>query len=405
MAKPRVIDIFAGCGGLSLGLHQAGFKGLFAIEKSEMAFETLSHNLIKKQRHFEWPKWLPVGHHDIDEVLAKYRRELTGLAGSVDLVVGGPPCQGFSTAGRRRESDARNKLIHSYVKFVELVKPTIVLFENVTGFTRKFGGSTGKKIPYSQVVVNQLKKLGYADVMGKILKFSEFGVPQGRERFIIVGTLLGTAPKFFATLSQKRFSYLQGKGLRTNIGVQAAISDLRRSTRDVDCPDSKGFKSGRYRTPSTNYQKHMRSSMQDDIIPDSHRFVNHRKSTTQVFKKILKCAEPNVRIAGKERENFGVKKRNVTLLASNLPSPTLMSIPDDYVHYCEPRILTVREYARIQSFPDSFEFKGPYTTGGKERVNKVPRYTQIGNAVPPLFAELAGEVLKEMLSNGKARSD
>jgi DNA (cytosine-5)-methyltransferase 1 len=114
----RYIDIFAGCGGLSLGLHNAGWKGIFAIEKNRMAFITLKHNLIEKKDHFEWPSWLPVTEHDINEVLKNYKGELEKLRGNVDLVAGGPPCQGFSTAGRRDEHDERNNLVDSYIEFI-----------------------------------------------------------------------------------------------------------------------------------------------------------------------------------------------------------------------------------------------------------------------------------------------
>ena len=106
------------------------------------------------------------------------------------------------------------------------------------------------------------------------------------------------------------------------------------------------------------------------------------------------------RITNKEREQWHIKKRGLTLLNMNDVSPTLTSHPDDYVHYAEPRILTVREYARIQSFPDWYQFKMKYTTGGDMRKKEVPRYTQIGNAIPPLFAELAGRVLIEILNDG-----
>ena len=147
---PCYIDIFAGCGGLSLGLCNAGWEGLFAIEKDDMAFETLKHNLIDREKHFAWPRWLPIENHDIDEMIAEYRVRLRKLRGRVDLVGGGPPCQGFSMAGKRRQRDARNKLIHSYVTFVKLVRPRIVLFENVKGFTlgfKKNGKRFSKKVP------------------------------------------------------------------------------------------------------------------------------------------------------------------------------------------------------------------------------------------------------------------
>src|SRR4030042_4644814 len=105
------IDLFAGCGGMSLGLHNAGWKGLFAIEKDSMAFETLKFNLIDRLKHFNWPSWFPIKNHDIREVIKNYSDKLLKLQGRVDLVVGGPPCQGFSTAGKRDEKDERNKMI------------------------------------------------------------------------------------------------------------------------------------------------------------------------------------------------------------------------------------------------------------------------------------------------------
>ncbi len=111
-AKKTYIDLFAGCGGLSLGLYNSGlWKGEFAIEKSPDAFETLEHNLIKHKTHFNWPDWLPQSNHDIYEVIKNYPEELKSLRGKIDMVAGGPPCQGFSTAGRRQENDTRNKLI------------------------------------------------------------------------------------------------------------------------------------------------------------------------------------------------------------------------------------------------------------------------------------------------------
>src|ERR1700694_159026 len=97
------IDLFAGCGGVSFGLHNAGWEGIFAIEKSPDAFLTLKHNLIDKKDHFEWPDWLDQSEHEIDEIITKYSAQLKSLQGKIDLVAGGPPCQGFSTAGRRQE--------------------------------------------------------------------------------------------------------------------------------------------------------------------------------------------------------------------------------------------------------------------------------------------------------------
>ena len=123
----KYIDLFAGCGGLSTGLHLAGWKGLFAVEKSASAFSTLKANLVENRKHFHWPAWLATTNWDIKELLGRKAATLTKLKGTVDLVVGGPPCQGFSTAGRRREGDERNNLVHSYLSLVELVQRHVVL--------------------------------------------------------------------------------------------------------------------------------------------------------------------------------------------------------------------------------------------------------------------------------------
>jgi len=399
--KPIVIDIFAGCGGLSLGLHNAGWKGLFAIEKNGMAFKTLKYNLIDKRKHFEWPSWLPIENHDIDEVMTNYRKNLKALSGKVDLVAGGPPCQGFSTAGRRIESDKRNHLIHSYIEFVKIVRPRAIFFENVQGFTMGFKKGKRKGEPYSQIVLSGLKKLGYHDVKGMLIDFSEFGIPQRRKRFIIVGMLDGQADRYFELLRNKRTGFLSQKGLRTRAYVGTAISDLEQVYGERPSPDSKGFMSGVYAPPKNNFQRFLRKSYRGKN-PDSHRFVNHTEETVKIFKKVLNRADPGKKINVEERAKLGLKKRNTVLLGRHLHSPTLMSIPDDYIHYSEPRILTVREYARIQSFPDWYEFKEAYTTGGKRRAEQVPRYTQIGNAIPPLFGEHTGIVLKELLDGYEA---
>src|SRR3954464_10532702 len=132
---PVFIDAFAGCGGLSLGLMQAGMKGLFAIEKDEFAFQTLRDNLIKARSRFRfaWPSWLPKEATSIEALIETHRSELVKLRGKVDVLAGGPPCQGFSTAGRRRMNDPRNRLFKSYVELVTLVQPKVVLMENVRG--------------------------------------------------------------------------------------------------------------------------------------------------------------------------------------------------------------------------------------------------------------------------------
>ena len=391
------VDIFSGCGGLTLGLHKAGIQGLFAIEKSVDAFETLKFNLIDRLRHFDWPDWLPQKAQDINKVLDEHQEELKALRGQVDLLAGGPPCQGFSLAGRRRNSDKRNKLVLSYIKMVDAIRPKCLLLENVKGFTIPFKVNGEEKL-YSSLVVDELRKRHY-DVQFKLLDFSQYGVPQKRTRFILIGVSRALqnqgvrADQFFDLLERKRSRFLQGKHLpEEGVSVRFAISDLRQKYGEHDSTEFKRFKFGEYGPATTPYQRLMREDVERGAQPDSHRFAHHTKDIRERFQTAIdKKLSPS-----KYREKFGLSKSSTKRLIPGSPTPTLTTLPDDYIHYCEPRILTVREYARIQSFPDDYEFKGKYTTGGKRRVLEVPRYSQIGNAIPPLFGELAGQVLMEM---------
>lgn len=393
----RYIDLFAGCGGISLGLCNAGFRGFFAIEKNPDAFATLKHNLISSRVHFDWPDWLSQKHWDVNTLLKTQANELTKLSSSIDLVVGGPPCQGFSVAGKRRESDKRNKLIHSYLRFVEVVRPRVILFENVHGFTLKFRETRKRKrLSYAEKVIRKLHKLGYSDARGEMIDMSKYGVPQCRKRFIVIATRENLADKIFQKLASNRKEFLASRGLKNRSSTRTALSDLEYRYGVIDSPDTKGFVSGISPKPNSSLQKYFRL-MDSEYTPDSHRFVNHTPETIRVFKKLLKNAPRNKRISDLERNDYGIKKRNVTVLDPNKPALTITTIPDDFIHYSEPRVMTVRECARLQSFPDWFEFKGPYTTGGQRRAIQTPRYTQVGNAVPPLFAEQIGLAIKYVL--------
>lgn len=401
---PTYIDLFAGCGGLSLGLHKAGWKGVFAIEKSKDAFETLRHNLIDKLDHFDWPEeWLEKKNHDIKEILKNNWKQLEDLKGKVDLVTGGPPCQGFSTAGKRNEADKRNKLIKSYIKFISLVKPKILFFENVKGFTMDFDRNKSKGKKYSSYVINALKRAGY-NVYGTMVDFSHYGVPQKRCRFILVGIQKEISEKngvfakdFFDLIFKNRLDFLSSKNLSLTPNLEEAISDLLMKNGTTQSPDTNGFKAGIYSKARSNYQSYLRSHIKEGEIADSHRFVNHSDEITNRFLHFLKVSKKNKIIDRTLKKKYNLKKRVIVPLDAKSPSPTITTLPDDYIHYVEPRILTVREYARIQSFPDNYEFKGKYTTGGKQRVLEVPRYTQIGNAIPPLFGEQSGLVLKQLI--------
>jgi len=403
--KFTYIDLFAGCGGLSLGLHQAGWQGLFAVEKSPDAFKTLEHNLINNKNHFNWPRWLPQKAHEINTVLEEYASKLEKLKGKVTMIAGGPPCQGFSMAGKRNEFDLRNDLINSYINFVKIVEPKIIFFENVKGFTMEFKKNKEKGIAYSSQVTQKLDEAGYF-VKGQLINFGDYGVPQKRTRFILVGikkTLPNAsqekAESFFHSLKNNRFEFLKEKGLTIETNLHDAISDLLQKHGLKETPDYPSFQSGIYGKEKGNYQKLMRAGIENKIA-DSHRFPKHSSEIINRFKNILdetSIDRRNFNVSKTIQEKYNIKKRTVIPLNEFDKTPTITTLPDDYIHYLEPRILTVREYARIQSFPDWYLFQGKYTTGGKRRTQEVPRYTQIGNAIPPLFSEQSGQILKKMV--------
>jgi len=396
------IDIFAGCGGLSLGLHNAGWKGIFAIEKSSQAFNTLLYNLIDNKKHFDWVDWLPQKAHDINEVIENYSENLKKMQGKVTMIVGGPPCQGFSIAGQRNEKDERNTLINSYIDFVDLVKPNIIFFENVKGFTMEFRNNQQKGKKYSQIVISKLEEKGY-NVHGELINFGNYGIPQKRTRFILVGIRKDVensskekAKLFFKKLEQNKFHFLQEKGISANPTIEDALSDLLGNNCFVETPDRKGFKSGLYLKAKSDYQRLARKGVKDKL-PNSHSFAKHTIRVIERFKQVQAITFKCKNISEELKQQLEINTQVLVPLKENEQSPTVTSHPDDMIHYCEPRILTVRECARLQSFPDWFEFKSKYTTGGKLRKKEVPRYTQVGNAIPPLFGEQAGLVLKELI--------
>lgn len=403
--KQTYIDLFSGCGGLSLGLGKAGWNGLFAVEKDPMAFSTFKHNLIDTPcSHFNWPSWLPQKETTIQDLIDNYSEQLIKLKGNVDLIAGGPPCQGFSLAGLRNEKDPRNKLSEEYIKMVKLIEPKYLLLENVRGFNSSFKNKENGKLkkPYSMIVKAKLEKLGYK-VFNSFICSADFGVPQKRTRFIMIGIqkkLLTTeAINPFGALSDLRTSFLSSKQLPLrHITVAEAIGDLLITENGVKYhsgTELTGFKQIDYKQPRNlnPYLKIIKEGINNEI-PNSLRLARHKLSTIEKFKKIQEICKPGISLNDEMRASIGTKKQAITVLDASQPSRTLTTLPDDLLHYCEPRILTVREMARIQSFPDNFKVLGKYTTGGDRRTSECPRYTQIGNAVPPFLAEALGLLIK-----------
>lgn len=393
------IDVFAGCGGLSLGLLKAGWRGLLAVERDRYAFDTLTHNLLHATNReclkFAWPDWLPVVPSTLETVLENYPEKMSTLQNRVRLLVGGPPCQGFSMLGKRCASDPRNQAFRSYIRLVTLIKPRLVLIENVRGINSSFTVES-RPLRYSELIVSALEENGYR-VWPEVVRAADYGVPQLRPRFIIIGlrTRLEKKqlPDPFRILEKMRADFLKSKHLPKTVSVEDALSDLLTKNRKlVSCSDSPRFEQGNYSEPATAFQRLMHSQM-NGAPADSHRLANHRPDTVEKFTWFLEHCRKGRKLDQQERGPYQNRKHTVYILDEQKPAPTVTTLPDDMLHYSEPRILTVREMARLQSFPDWFEFKGKYTTGGDQRTKECPRYTQVGNAVPPLLSEALGQML------------
>jgi DNA (cytosine-5)-methyltransferase 1 len=404
---PRFIDVFAGCGGLSLGLLRSGWRGLFAIEKDACAFATLSKNLIGSDARyrFAWPDWLEAKAWTIESFMDEHRAELGKLRGTVDLLAGGPPCQGFSSAGRRRPADPRNQLVARYLEFVDLVEPRMVLIENVRGITLDFvaRGEEGERRNFAADIIESLTK--HYHVFSNTLTCSDYGIPQSRPRFFIVALhktrAAGIPPALdpFARLDEARLAFLEKRGLAASVSSCQAISDLERGRTGVKpCPDSKGFDALKSPQPQSNFQTAMADGFNGPV--SDTRLARHLPHIVERFESIIeeckRAGRLNVQLNREMREHYGIKKMATRVLDPDKPAPTITSMPDDLLHYAEPRTLTVRENARLQTFPDWYVFQGKYTTGGDRRAREVPRFTQVANAVPPLLAELWGEMLLDI---------
>ena len=405
------IDIFAGCGGLLLGMQQAGVQALFAIEKDPMAFASLSANFIEPQAPYkafgDWPFWLEKKPYDIIEILKdeEIRRKLTLLRGRVDLVCGGPPCQGFSVGGSRNGNDARNKLPLRYLDFVSLVRPKIIIMENVEGMARRFLSRPGEAdTSYADWVVQQLEEIGYS-ARWRVVNSRGFGVPQIRMRTIIFGFLREAASPaadpgaFFDLLQDRARCSVSCKGLSPTkaVTVFEAIDDLN-GERRITCPDSPKFESGTYKAPVSAYARLMRRGITDSQVPDAHRFAVHKSATLEFYHHV-QATQPYGRLPKAFLVSRGTKKDKKVYLDPGAPSSTITTHPDEFIHYSEPRIITVREMARLQSFPDDFVFRGRYTINGDRRGQDEARCCQVGNAVPPLMAEAMGNAAADFVAD------
>lgn len=355
MEKPKALDLFSGCGGLSLGMERAGFEVVYANELNPDAAKTYSWNFPNVAMDVgDIRKIEPVG----------VKRKIKNS--KIDLIGAGPPCQGFSTLVKRNSRDPRNHLFKHLVRFVEYFSPKIFVMENVTGLLSMNKGKTIENIK------DEFESIGYHVEIDKLLA-SNFGVPQDRTRVFIIGT----------TKKIPREELFPRKNGHARVSVKKAISDL--SFLGI------GESASTYqRKPISEYQNMMRNS---STVLVNHEAANHSERIQKRFMTI-----PPGMVA-KKIKGYDSGKRDCYKFDPLEPSKTVTTLPEDFIHYEQNRIPTVRELARLQSFPDDFVFLGPRTTGGAQRKHSCPQYTQVGNAVPPLLSQEVFTNLKKVLRN------
>ena len=354
--KPKVIDLFAGVGGLSLGFENCGFDVILANEY-DPAIATAYKINHKETR-------MIVG----DITTLDLETTFSSYEGKVDVIIGGPPCQGFSQKGQRKTiHDERNFLFKYYVKVVDLVKPHYFLMENVPNLLTAEGGYFRKEIE------DLFNSMGYQLNMG-VLNASDYGVPQNRRRAVIIGKRGGNAP----ALPEPK---------NVLVTIWDAISDL------AYLSSGEGSEEQEYRfEPQSEYQKNLRNGC---CVLYNHIATKH----SELALKRLAMIPPNAgkEVLPEEHLTKSIYSGTWTRMRKDEISVTITTRFDTpssgkFTHPFLNRAITVREAARIQSFPDSFIFVG----------NKGSQMKQVGNAVPPLLAEaIAGAIMNDIEEDRK----
>ena len=408
--KNTFIDLFAGCGGLSLGLEQAGFYPVYVNELNNDALNTYLINrseykhLHLKEFHSNDIKELSGSKKKLEELSKNLKSKFNIKKGDLSLVVGGPPCQGYSGIGHRRsykvdkERIPSNYLYKEMYKVIEHFNPKAFIFENVRGLLSARWTKNGAKGEIFKDVLKQFSKLKNYNYDYSLVQSKDYGVPQNRPRVLVIGIRKDIKSKINKEelFPKKDISYPH---------LEELFSDL------IDKNYNKDFVTNSYLSdPKTKIQKILRTRKnknsflsKGDKLTDQE-YSNHSPNIVKKFKSML---ENN----GVIKDKFKTKKFAQRLLNKRWngkgPNITATSLPDDYVHYSQPRSLTVREWARLQMFPDWYQFKGKRTTGGLRRAGnpqkgifdrEVPKYTQIGNAVPVELAKRLGEKIIKLIN-------
>ena len=374
----RTIDLFSGCGGLTLGFQWAGFQSLVASDIDENCKASFAANFPD----------VPFLCGDISDFEKKDFDDMLG-GRVVDVITGGPPCQGFSLANKRRgqlRDDPRNKLFYQYVKVIGWYNPKAFVMENVKGLLSMHRGEVIKQVLEAFATAGDK---GY-HVEARVLRAAEYGVPQMRERVIIIGFRkdLGIRPEFPMPTVQ------------TAVTVDEAISDL------PAIEAGEGAEAMDYATlPQNAYQERMR---REASKVHNHVAMKHTPRLVARFKAIapgqnlVDVWETNGPVKrGNPREKSDIKfHQNNQRLFGDKPAPTIAaSFQSNFIHPHLNRNFTAREGARLQSFPDTFVFKGMRTKMSWEK--GLSQYQQIGNAVPVLLAKAVAEDVAYLLDGAE----
>ena len=383
--QPKVLDLFAGCGGLSLGLTQAGFDVVGAVEIDQWAADTYRYN-------HSGVEVIQADIRSVDDVTLRAH-----FGGKIDLVAGGPPCQGFSFSGKRQFGHVKeqNSLVEEFIRVVAVVSPKMVLIENVSGFR------TGQLKPGNPVMcylATALNQLGYEFAV-RVLQAVDYGVPSLRSRIFVVASRVGFPRSPFPLPTHSADPRIDATPF---VSVLDAISDLPelRAAEGIDAYVP-------YDSPPLNsYQEEMRigSSGVANHIAMKHtpRLVDRFRALPQGVKgyDLGRKASPS------ENGTVTVYKSNNQRLVADEPSLCITAnFQSTYVHPFQPRNLTAREAARLMSYPDTFYFCGKRTqmsSGflkkyGREHEDFLSQYNQIGNSVPPRLAHAIGQELLGLL--------
>lgn len=393
--RKRVLDLFAGAGGFSLGFEMAGFDIAYAVERDEWASETLSLNHPNTK----------VITADITELNDNFVRENFCDAG-IDVIIGGPPCQGFSIANKNSgdPKDPRNSLFKEFVRITNIVRPKAIVMENVPNLLKARNANKEKVI---DIIISEFKSIGYY-AKYTILNSAHFGVPQIRNRLFIIATLTETEEQLFP--EQRFLPYNEERNLLNSDfpltpTLWEAISDL------PDIEAREGAEVMEYTVPALNYyQKMLRG---DGKKLYNHVAMKHSKRMVERFKNMpvgVKHDEIPKELRPRKRSNpteegsfFGQNNRRMS--PDKQCHTITASFYSNFIHPYKHRNFTPREGARIQSFPDKYRFCGKPTVvsssllkkEGRNKENHLGQYNQIGNAVPPLLAKAIAENLERFL--------